>query len=179
MNTLFTWSQNFCKFSAFSLEFQIFSQLLQQFFLTVGQNNFGNKIPFLFVHKFQKSLFRLHVYSELFETLEYLPIYKVTSKLFSNHHIFCLSKSYFLRCIKIMNLWLYLVMSFWVILKRDALCLQLCSVSNFSTRHVQDFTNKGYIVAICPPLNCIPQRLKSQNIVLSWKLPFSIFFWTI
>ena len=26
-----------------------FSQLLEQFFLTVGQNNFGNKIPFLAV----------------------------------------------------------------------------------------------------------------------------------
>ena len=25
-----------------------FSQPLEQFFLTVGQNNFGNKIPFLF-----------------------------------------------------------------------------------------------------------------------------------
>ena len=104
-----------------------------------------------------------------------IKIYKVTSKLFSNHHIFCLSKSYFLRCIKIMNLWLYLVMSFWVILKRDALCLQLCSV-NLSTRHVQDFTNKGYIVAICPPLNCIPQVLKFQSIVLSWKLASSIFY---
>ena len=38
LNKLFMWSQKFCKFSAFSLEFQ--------FFLTVGQNNFGNKIPF-------------------------------------------------------------------------------------------------------------------------------------
>ena len=27
--------------------FKSFSQLLEQFFLTVGQNNFGNKIPFL------------------------------------------------------------------------------------------------------------------------------------
>ena len=27
--------------------FKIFSQSLEQFFLTVGQNNFGNKIPFL------------------------------------------------------------------------------------------------------------------------------------
>ena len=39
----------FCKFSAFSLEFKSFSRSLDQFFLTVGQNNFGNKIPFLFL----------------------------------------------------------------------------------------------------------------------------------
>ena len=30
-----------------SLEFEIFSPSLEQFFLTVGQNNFVNKIPFL------------------------------------------------------------------------------------------------------------------------------------
>ena len=30
---------------AFSLEFQKISQSLEQFFLTVGLNNFGNKIP--------------------------------------------------------------------------------------------------------------------------------------
>ena len=35
----------FCKFSAFSLEFQKFSRTLEQLFLTIGQNNFGNKIP--------------------------------------------------------------------------------------------------------------------------------------
>ena len=37
------WSQKFCKFSAFSL-FQKCSRSLEQFFLTVGQNNFVNKI---------------------------------------------------------------------------------------------------------------------------------------
>ena len=42
---MFQRSQNFCKFSAFSLEFQKFSQSLEQFFLTVGQNNFDNKTP--------------------------------------------------------------------------------------------------------------------------------------
>ena len=36
LNRLFKWSQIFCKFSAFSLEFQKF--------FSVGQNNFGNKI---------------------------------------------------------------------------------------------------------------------------------------
>ena len=38
--------QKIWKFSAFSLEFKSFSWSLEQFFLTVGQNNFGNKIPF-------------------------------------------------------------------------------------------------------------------------------------
>ena len=33
---------------AFSLEFQSFSRSLEYFFLTVGQNNFGNKIPGFF-----------------------------------------------------------------------------------------------------------------------------------
>jgi hypothetical protein len=46
LKKLFYWSQNFCKFSAFSLEFQkFFPPSLEQFFLTVGQNNFGKKIP--------------------------------------------------------------------------------------------------------------------------------------
>ena len=35
----------FCKFSAFSLEFQKFFSITRTFFLTVGQKNFGNKIP--------------------------------------------------------------------------------------------------------------------------------------
>ena len=38
----------FCKFSALSLEFQKFFSIT--IFLTVGQNNFGNKIPFLFFY---------------------------------------------------------------------------------------------------------------------------------
>ena len=39
--------KNFCKFSAFSLKFQKFSRSLEHFFLTVGKNSFGNKIPLL------------------------------------------------------------------------------------------------------------------------------------
>ena len=39
---------NFCKFSAYSLEFQNFFQ--NNFFLKVGQNNFGKKIPFFTVY---------------------------------------------------------------------------------------------------------------------------------
>ena len=48
LNELFYWSQIFCKFSAFSLVFQKFSRslVLEQYFLTVSQNNFGNKISF-------------------------------------------------------------------------------------------------------------------------------------
>ena len=37
----------FCKYSALKLEFQKFFSITRTFFLTVGQNNFGNKIPFL------------------------------------------------------------------------------------------------------------------------------------
>ena len=36
----------FCKFSAFSFEIQTFSTITRTIFLTVGQNNFGSKIPF-------------------------------------------------------------------------------------------------------------------------------------
>ena len=46
LNKFFWWSQKFSKFSTFRLEFQKFSRSLKQFFLTVGQNNFDNKIPF-------------------------------------------------------------------------------------------------------------------------------------
>ena len=35
------------KFEAESREFSKFLKSLEHFFLTVGQNNFGNKIPFL------------------------------------------------------------------------------------------------------------------------------------
>jgi hypothetical protein len=35
-----------------ALNFKSFSQPLVQFFLTVGQNNFGNKIPLLFSTKY-------------------------------------------------------------------------------------------------------------------------------
>ena len=46
LNNLFQGTQWFWKFLAFSLEFQSFSRSLEQFFLTVGQNCFGNKISF-------------------------------------------------------------------------------------------------------------------------------------
>ena len=38
--------KNFANSRPTSSNFQSFSQSLEQFFLTVGQNNFGNKIPF-------------------------------------------------------------------------------------------------------------------------------------
>ena len=41
--------QNFANSWPSASNFKIFSQSLEQFFLTVGQNNFGNKIPFLFI----------------------------------------------------------------------------------------------------------------------------------
>ena len=45
LNKLFKLSQKFCKFSASN--FKKNSRSREQFFLTVGQNNFGNKVPFL------------------------------------------------------------------------------------------------------------------------------------
>ena len=43
--------------------FKSFSRSLEQFFHTVGQNNFGNKIPFIFINFF--SLFRCNRLTEL------------------------------------------------------------------------------------------------------------------
>ena len=39
--------KKFANFQPSALNFKCFSRSLEQFFLTVGQNNFGNKIPFL------------------------------------------------------------------------------------------------------------------------------------
>ena len=46
LNKLFKWSQRFYQNLAFSLEFQKFFSIIRTFFLTVGQNNFGSKMPF-------------------------------------------------------------------------------------------------------------------------------------
>ena len=40
--------KNFANSRPSASNFKSFSRSLEQFFLTVGQNNFGNKIPFLF-----------------------------------------------------------------------------------------------------------------------------------
>ena len=52
LNKLFLWFQSFCKLSAFTSNFKCFSWSLEQeqLFLTVGQNNFGNKISVSFFH---------------------------------------------------------------------------------------------------------------------------------
>ena len=48
LNKLFQRSQKVCKFSAFTIEFQkFFSISITFFFLTLGQNNFDNKIQFI------------------------------------------------------------------------------------------------------------------------------------
>ena len=39
---------------AFSLEFQKFSSVTRPIFFTVGQNNFGNEIPFTFYIQYKK-----------------------------------------------------------------------------------------------------------------------------
>ena len=41
-----SWTTSFNHFYSKALNFKSFSPLLEQFFLTVGQNNFSNKIPF-------------------------------------------------------------------------------------------------------------------------------------
>ena len=43
--------KNFANSRPSASNFKSFSQSLEQFFLTVGQNNFGNKIPFLWIRK--------------------------------------------------------------------------------------------------------------------------------
>ena len=45
LNKLFQRSKNFWKFWALSLELQKFFSIIRTIFLTVDQNNFGNKIP--------------------------------------------------------------------------------------------------------------------------------------
>ena len=47
------------KFEAEGREFEIFFRSLEQFFLTVGQNNFGNKIPFLLTWATEVSIPRI------------------------------------------------------------------------------------------------------------------------
>ena len=72
LNKLFKWSQKICKFSNFNLEFQkFFSTIRTIFFLTVGQNNFGNKISFFnFFFKKAKaaSALRNRLWSEVKQT---------------------------------------------------------------------------------------------------------------
>ena len=59
-----------------ALNFKRFSQSLEQFFLTVGQNNFGNKLPFFLyssIHFFVQSLSALlpKIYSLFFKETVY------------------------------------------------------------------------------------------------------------
>ena len=42
--------KNFASSRPLASNFKSFSRSLEQFFLTVGQNNFGNKIPFFLIH---------------------------------------------------------------------------------------------------------------------------------
>ena len=51
-------SQKNVKFSAFSLEFQKFFSITRPIFLTVGQNNFGNKI-LLLIHSKSAKVFSI------------------------------------------------------------------------------------------------------------------------
>ena len=79
-NIYFSDLKNFANSLPSASNFKSFSRSLEQFFLTVGQNNFGNKIPFLKVHipgnnklpsnfEMYKKDWRLHVstFLELFQ----------------------------------------------------------------------------------------------------------------
>ena len=79
LNELFYWSQIFCKFSAFSLVFQKVSRSLEQFFLTVGQNNFGNKISFLTrpIWKNMSTKYFILIFLQLFNLLSQLFVYEI------------------------------------------------------------------------------------------------------
>ena len=48
--------KNFANSQPSASNFKSFSRSLEQFFLTVGQNNFGNKIPFLLYECFWKNI---------------------------------------------------------------------------------------------------------------------------
>ena len=69
-NKLFWWYTIFCKFLAFSLNFKFFPWLLEQFFLTVGQKNFGNKIPFLLLFLWQTRASKFHFCPCTFDSFE-------------------------------------------------------------------------------------------------------------
>ena len=55
--------KNFANSRPIALNFKSFSQSLDHFFLTVGQDNFGNKIPFLFIVRKKNSGKYLQYYS--------------------------------------------------------------------------------------------------------------------
>ena len=48
LNKLFQWSQKICNSRPSASNFKSFFRSLEQLFLTVGQSNFGNKIPFFY-----------------------------------------------------------------------------------------------------------------------------------
>ena len=77
-STVLQWSQKFGNFSAFSLKVQKFYWSLDKFFLTVGQNNFGNKIPFSPCCYFNKfSLIKREAWIDPSCSFLYEPIYDV------------------------------------------------------------------------------------------------------
>ena len=52
----------FANFWPSASNFKSFSRSLEQFFLTVGQNNFGKKIPFLYIaHRIQQQISKLQI----------------------------------------------------------------------------------------------------------------------
>ena len=89
--------------------FKTFSQSLKQFFLTVGQNNFGNKIPFgtsnFFLHNMKiwllmsstKQIKRNAVSLHISQLVWWQLIFLIISLLFycrTNHHLHCPVETY-------------------------------------------------------------------------------------
>ena len=64
--------KNFANSRPSASKFKSFCQSLEQFFLTVGQNNFGNKIPFLSQISTEFSIQKCH-YQTLYYTVYTLP----------------------------------------------------------------------------------------------------------
>ena len=78
--------RKFCKFSAFSLEFQKFFSITRTFFFpAVVQNNFGNKMPFLLL------TLNLQFYFTFFQFSLILANHRVSANIFHSQRNFTLT----------------------------------------------------------------------------------------
>ena len=81
-------SQNVCKLRLSALNFKSFSRSLEQFFLTVGQTNFGNKIPITHIIHWEKCFnLRLLIF-KIFGIAIF--VVKVKGQCIASHHFFLL-----------------------------------------------------------------------------------------
>ena len=74
---------------------KVFLESLEQFFLTVGQNNFGNKIPYL-------NLYLLHIQENFFPLFNPFKIKKLKNfKPFPSVLIFCFPVSLWIKKLRL------------------------------------------------------------------------------